>query len=142
GAALRPDGTTSTLILGPALDGTHGNIAVPATAEGRLLDGDPAWDHAVGPMQFIPSTWSHWGVSATGGVPNPSNIDDAALTAAHLLGGGGWVPRAGGGGAGGGPPKHRPSRERDKGKTPPKPDRRKRLPKGTAGRGGPIHPPP
>jgi membrane-bound lytic murein transglycosylase B len=89
GAVLRPDGTTSTLILGPPLDGTHGNIAIPATAEGRSLDGDPAWDHAVGPMQFIPSTWSHWGVSASGGVPNPSNIDDAALTAAHYLCAGG-----------------------------------------------------
>jgi len=85
GAVLRPDGTSNTPILGPALDGTHGNIAVHATPAGVRLDGDPRWDHAVGPMQFLPSTWTHWGVSATGGVPDPNDIDDAALTAARYL---------------------------------------------------------
>jgi hypothetical protein len=85
GAVLRPDGTSSAPILGPALDGTHGNIAVHATPAGVRLDGDPRWDHAVGPMQFLPSTWTHWGVSATGGVPDPNDIDDAALTAARYL---------------------------------------------------------
>jgi hypothetical protein len=89
GAVLMPDGTTSIPILGPALDGTHGNKAVRATPEGVRLDGDPRWDHAVGPMQFLPSTWSHWGVSANGGVPNPEDIDDAALTAADYLCGNG-----------------------------------------------------
>jgi membrane-bound lytic murein transglycosylase B len=85
GAVLRPDGTSSTLILGPPLDGTHGNITVNATPAGVRLDGDPRWDHAVGPMQFLPSTWTQWGVSATGGVPDPNDIDDAALTAARYL---------------------------------------------------------
>jgi membrane-bound lytic murein transglycosylase B len=85
GTTLLPDGMTSQPILGPALDGTHGNKAVPATAAGIRLDGDLRWDHAVGPMQFLPSTWTHWGVSADGGVPNPSDIDDAALTAADYL---------------------------------------------------------
>ena len=88
GSVLRPDGTSSAPILGPPLDGTHGNIAVHATAAGVRLDGDPRWDHAVGPMQFLPSTWTHWGVSATGGVPDPNDIDDAALTAARYLCGG------------------------------------------------------
>jgi membrane-bound lytic murein transglycosylase B len=85
GAQLRADGTTTIRILGPALNGTHGNRAVPATAEGVRLDGDPRWDHAVGPMQFIPSTWSHWGVSASGREPNPNSIDDAALAAGDYL---------------------------------------------------------
>lgn len=85
GAVLRPDGTSSVPILGPALDGTHGNIAVHATPAGVQLDGDPRWDHAVGPMQFLPSTWTHWGVSAASGVPDPNDIDDAALTAARYL---------------------------------------------------------
>jgi membrane-bound lytic murein transglycosylase B len=85
GAVLRPDGTSSMPILGPPLDGTHGNIAIHATPAGLRLDGDPRWDHAVGPMQFLPSTWTHWGVSATGGVPDPNDIDDAALTAARYL---------------------------------------------------------
>jgi membrane-bound lytic murein transglycosylase B len=85
GATLLADGTTSTAILGPALDGSHGTAAIPATPAGRRLDGDPLWDHAIGPMQFIPSTWTRWGVSADGGVPNPNDIDDAALTAARYL---------------------------------------------------------
>lgn len=85
GSTLMADGTTSRLILGPALDGTHGNVAIPATAAGIRLDGDVRWDHAVGPMQFIPSTWTHWGASADNVVPNPSDIDDAAFTAARYL---------------------------------------------------------
>jgi membrane-bound lytic murein transglycosylase B len=85
GASLRPDGTTTVPILGPPLNGTHGNKAIPATSAGEQLDGDPQYDHAVGPMQFLPSTWTKWGMSASGGVPNPNNIDDAALTAASYL---------------------------------------------------------
>jgi len=85
GSVLMPDGTTSKPILGPALDGTAGNKAVRATPAGLRLDGDPQWDHAVGPMQFLPSTWVNWGVSPDGGVPNPEDIDDAALTAANYL---------------------------------------------------------
>jgi membrane-bound lytic murein transglycosylase B len=85
GSTLRPDGVTTLRILGPALDGTHGNIALAATPYGIQIDGDPRWDHAVGPMQFIPSTWAHWGTSATGGIPDPNDIDDAALTAARYL---------------------------------------------------------
>ena len=85
GSTLQPDGTTSRTILGPPLDGTNGNKALPATTAGIRFDGDTRWDHAVGPMQFLPSTWMRWGVSADGGVPNPNDIDDAALTAARYL---------------------------------------------------------
>jgi membrane-bound lytic murein transglycosylase B len=85
GSSLQPDGTTTVPILGPPLNGTHGNKAIPATPAGVRFDGDPHWDHAVGPMQFLPSTWTKWGTSASGGVPNPNNIDDAALTAARYL---------------------------------------------------------
>jgi len=83
GGSLRTDGTTARRILGPALDGTDGNIAIPASAEGRRLDGDPRWDHAVGPMQFLPSTWTMWGASPSDSDPDPNDIDDAALTAAR-----------------------------------------------------------
>ena len=85
GASLQPDGTTTVPILGPPLNGTHGNKTVSATSAGKRLDGDPQYDHAVGPMQFLPSTWTKWGMSASGGVPNPNDIDDAALTAARYL---------------------------------------------------------
>ena len=53
------------------------------------FDNDAAYDRAVGPMQFIPSTWSVVGVDADGdGVRNPQDIDDAALgTAVYLCSG-------------------------------------------------------
>ena len=86
GAHILPDGEESTRVIGPALDGTNGFLAVPDTDHGAL-DGDPVWDHAVGPMQFTPATWRKWGVRASGdGKPaDPQNIDDAALTAGHYL---------------------------------------------------------
>ena len=51
-----------------------------------VLDGDQQFDRAVGPMQFIPSTWSVVGVdSDDDGERNPQDIDDAALAAAVYL---------------------------------------------------------
>jgi len=44
--------------------------------DGGVLDGDPVWDRAVGPFQFIPSTWMHWKADGNGdGVADPQNID-------------------------------------------------------------------
>jgi len=85
GATLSPDGTTSVPIIGPALDGTHGNRALPATPAGTRWHGDTQWEHAIGPMQFLPGTWLAWGRTSHGGAPDPNNIDDAALTAATYL---------------------------------------------------------
>lgn len=85
GSAIGADGIDRPTVLGPPLDGTDGNLAIPDTDGGRL-DGDPVWDRAVGPMQFVPSTWAQWGRRASGvGTPDPSDIDDAALTAATYL---------------------------------------------------------
>lgn len=82
---LGPDGTVSPPIVGPALDGTNGTQAIPDTDGGRL-DGDPTWDHAVGPMQFIPATWRELARDGNGdGVKDPQNLYDAALTAAAHL---------------------------------------------------------
>ncbi len=54
--------------------------------DGGLLDGDTMWDRAVGPMQFIPSTWVEWASNANGDdVADPNQIDDAALTTARYL---------------------------------------------------------
>jgi hypothetical protein len=75
-------------VIGPALSG-NGFAAIRDTDGGRL-DGDPVWDHAVGPMQFIPGTWRAWGADGNGdGVADPQNIEDATLTAARYLCAGG-----------------------------------------------------
>ena len=38
----------------------------------------------MGPLQFIPSTWSRWGADGNGdGVADLRDLDDAALAAAH-----------------------------------------------------------
>ena len=87
---LQADGKTSLPIIGPALDGSDDLAAIPATAATEAATGDPEWDHAVGPMQFIGSTWAKWGVDATGdGVADPNSIDDAALSAGRYLCAGG-----------------------------------------------------
>jgi membrane-bound lytic murein transglycosylase B len=54
--------------------------------DGGAYDGDPVYDHAVGPMQFIPSTWRRWASDGNGdGRGDPNNIYDAALAAARYL---------------------------------------------------------
>ena len=48
------------------------------------------YDHAVGPMQFIPGTWQTYQVDADGdGVADPNDINDATLAAANYLCAGG-----------------------------------------------------
>jgi membrane-bound lytic murein transglycosylase B len=82
---LGQDGRSSEPILGPALDGGD-FAAVPATSDSAQWHGDLAWDHAVGPMQFIPSTWRTWQTDGDGdGLADPNDIDDAALAAARYL---------------------------------------------------------
>lgn len=85
GSAVEADGTTTKPILGIALDGRPGVAAIADTDAG-LLDGDQRWDRAVGPMQFIPGTWAHWGADGNGDdVSNPHNLYDAAAAAANYL---------------------------------------------------------
>lgn len=88
-ATLNNDGKSSPPIYGPPLDGTNNNKAIQDTDDG-VLDGDEVWDRAIGPMQFIPSTWKNWSVDADGnGVADPHDIDDAALASANYLCSGG-----------------------------------------------------
>jgi membrane-bound lytic murein transglycosylase B len=88
GNTLDDNGLATPGIFGVALNGANNTTEIVDTDAGQF-DNDPAYDRAVGPMQFIPSTWSVVGVDADGdGVRNPQDIDDAALgTAVYLCSG-------------------------------------------------------
>jgi membrane-bound lytic murein transglycosylase B len=84
GGALDAAGRAAPPIIGPALTGTEFDAV--ADTDGGAFDGDARWDRAVGPMQFIPSTWARWGADGNGdGIADPQQIDDAALAAAGYL---------------------------------------------------------
>src|SRR6476661_2574838 len=84
GATLNSDGTSTPAIKGPPLNG--GQFAFIRDTDGGAFDGDSSVDRAVGPMQFIPSTWRAYGADADdNGKADPFNINDAALAAAHYL---------------------------------------------------------
>ncbi|MFB9358718.1 lytic transglycosylase domain-containing protein [Actinoplanes nipponensis] len=89
GAVLNVDGSVAPPIFGLALDGKGGRQEVRDTDRGAL-DGDPQFDRAMGPLQFIPQTWAAVsagnGVDAdNNGVSDPHDIDDASLAAAKYL---------------------------------------------------------
>jgi membrane-bound lytic murein transglycosylase B len=85
GSVLGSDGVPRPAIRGIALDGAGPVAAIPDSDDGRF-DGDEVWDRAVGPMQFIPTTWASAGRDGDGdGVATPNDIDDAALAAAGYL---------------------------------------------------------
>lgn len=86
GAALQADGIPDEPIIGPALDGTNGTRAIESTPESQQYHGDETWDHAVGPFQFLTSSWDRYGADGDGdGEADPTDIDDAALGAANHL---------------------------------------------------------
>ncbi|MFJ4562865.1 lytic murein transglycosylase [Streptomyces caelestis] len=88
GGRVASDGTTVAPILGPRLDGVA--FALIRDTDGGAHDGDTAYDRAVGPMQFIPSTWARWGADGNGdGRTDPNNVFDAALAAGRYLCAGG-----------------------------------------------------
>ncbi|MEV6392220.1 lytic transglycosylase domain-containing protein [Nocardia xishanensis] len=76
-------GTTLAPIFGPALDGTlPGNEIIKAAAGGYV--------RAMGPMQFLPSTWSAYAADGNGdGIADPHNVFDASLAAGKYLCSGG-----------------------------------------------------
>ena len=79
-------GDVAPPILGPPIDGTNGNARIP---DASFSDG---WAHAMGPMQFIPSTWKRWGRLApnrpVGATPSAQNAWDSIYSAAAYLCGG------------------------------------------------------
>lgn len=85
GSVLGVDGYPRPRIRGVALNGV-GPVAAIRDSDNGKLDGDKIWDRAVGPMQFIPTTWAVAGRDGDGdGVSDPNDIDDAALAAAGYL---------------------------------------------------------
>lgn len=84
GSAIADDGGARPAIFGPDLDGTsYANIP---DSDGGALDGSASGDRAMGPLQFIPSTWQRWGADGNGdGTADPQQLDDAALAAGRYL---------------------------------------------------------
>ncbi|MDT0389613.1 lytic transglycosylase domain-containing protein [Streptomyces dubilierae] len=84
GGRVDAEGTTIGKILGPQLDGN--GFALIKDTDNGAYDGNSAYDQAVGPMQFIPSTWAWAGRDGNAdGKKDPNNIYDAALAAGHYL---------------------------------------------------------
>ncbi|MFG3721264.1 lytic transglycosylase domain-containing protein [Streptomyces massasporeus] len=89
---IADNGDIRPKIYGVLLNGSDagGNTTVfPDTDNGRW-DGTASSEPAVGPFQFLPSTWEGVGKDANGDKPaDPHNADDAALGAAIYLCGNG-----------------------------------------------------
>ncbi|HEY0641809.1 MAG TPA: lytic murein transglycosylase [Nocardioides sp.] len=85
GNTLDDQGVAQPGIYGIALNGKNNTQDISDTDAGQY-DNDTRHDRAVGPMQFIPSTWSVVGVDGdSDGTRNPQDIDDAALATAVYL---------------------------------------------------------
>ena len=85
GNVLGQDGKSRPGIYGIPLDGSAGTTRI-SDSDGGQFDDDEVFDRAVGPMQFIPQTWSIVGVDGdSDGARDPQDIDDAALATAVYL---------------------------------------------------------
>ncbi len=85
GNTLDDEGVARPGIYGIALNGKNNTQDISDT-DGGQYDNDTRHDRAIGPMQFIPSTWAVVGVDGDGdGTRNPQDIDDSALATAVYL---------------------------------------------------------
>ena len=87
GGSTDVNGTAVRPIYGPALDGTlPGNeVIVQSRSNDRI-----SYARAMGPMQFLPGTWSRYAADGNGdGKADVQNVFDATLAAARYLCSGG-----------------------------------------------------
>ncbi len=88
GRTVAANGDVTPQVVGPRLDGSGvgGNVTPITDTDGGALDGDLEYDRAVGPMQFLPETWTRWARDGNAdGTDDPHNIFDATLGAAAYL---------------------------------------------------------
>ncbi|MRH91168.1 lytic transglycosylase [Nocardia sp. SYP-A9097] len=86
GGKADADGNPINPVYGPVLDGSLWGNNVVHDTDGGELDGLAGYDRAIGPMQFLPQTWRHYGADGNGdGIADPQNLFDAALTAGKYL---------------------------------------------------------
>ncbi|MFD5430530.1 lytic murein transglycosylase, partial [Streptomyces sp. NPDC127084] len=92
GHNIAANGDIRPKIYGVLLNGSGagGNTTAVADTDGGTWDGTAQGERAVGPFQFLPSTWESVGKDGNGDkTADPHNADDAALGAAVYLCGGG-----------------------------------------------------
>jgi cell wall-associated NlpC family hydrolase len=92
GRNIAAGGDIRPKIYGVLLNGSGagGNTTVFPDTDHGTWDGTAQGERAVGPFQFMPSTWESVGEDGNGDKKaDPHNADDAALTAAIYLCGGG-----------------------------------------------------
>lgn len=87
GARIDPQtGVVAPSIFGPPLNGTNNTAAMPIGPWSGWWGLSGPWQRAVGPMQFLPSTFDAYAADADGdGLTNPHDIDDAVATSAAYI---------------------------------------------------------
>jgi len=86
GGRVDANGNTRGRIMGPLLDGSMPGTAVIRDTDGGKWDGDATFDRGIGPMGFLPGSWTEWGKDGNGdGAADPNNVFDAATAAGYVL---------------------------------------------------------
>jgi membrane-bound lytic murein transglycosylase B len=86
GGRVDANGNTRGRIMGPLLDGSMPGTAVIRDTDGGKWDGDATFDRGIGPMGFLPGSWTEWGKDGNGDkVADPNNVFDAATAAGYVL---------------------------------------------------------
>jgi murein DD-endopeptidase MepM/ murein hydrolase activator NlpD len=79
-------GEATPWIFGPPLNGDHNTARLPIGPWHGWWGLTGPWQHAVGPMQFLPATFDAHAVDADGdGTTNPHDVDDTVATTAAYI---------------------------------------------------------